>query len=510
MRDLLRKLLRERSTEFYLAGILLWLLPGLLLCLLGFVYLWQSGWFWWFSGALLLLTILSWGIRRILARPAEQTNEPPQRLDPRPEWSDHDQQVWRRCVAHIDEAELAATAWDDIPRAMFDQLTYVASVYHDNDKEAEFAFSLPELLLMLETWSREYRAQVVAYMPLAHDMKISTLRTLTRHTDTALRIYRYVSPFVSALRIGINPLTGLAREFSSQLASKYMGDLGQHMQKNIRVVLFEQVTQVGIDLYSGRLKFSEEEMLAYRNAQDKPEEVELKPLSVMIIGQLNAGKSSLINALKQQCVAETDPLPATSGFHYHPMRLANDLEIYLVDAPGLDGRESTSKALLAEAVKVDLLLWVCQANQPAKALDRQFFKQWCGYFEEHLARKKPPLLLVTTHNDRLPPADSWHPPYDLADSGNSKVESMLAALRYTHESIGLSKESLAVPVSLLPGEESYNLDVLLALLNSASDEARATQLNRHRLDADAGIPRVLKALQQTAGLVKVGVKLSRK
>ena len=128
----------------------------------------------------------------------------------------------------------------------------------------------------------------------------------------------------------------------------------------------------------------------------------------------------------------------------------------------------------------------------------------------HLARKKPPLLLVTTHNDRLPPADSWYPPYDLADSGSRKVESMMAALRYTHQSIGLSEESLAVPVSLLPGEESYNLDVLLELLISASDEARATQLNRHRLDADAGTPRVLKALQQTAGLVKVGVKLSRK
>ena len=101
MRDLLRKLLRERSTEFYLAGMLLWLLPGLLLWLLGLIYLWQSGWFWWFSGALLLLAMLSWGIRRILARPLEQADEPPQHLDPRPEWSDHDQQVWRQCVAHI-------------------------------------------------------------------------------------------------------------------------------------------------------------------------------------------------------------------------------------------------------------------------------------------------------------------------------------------------------------------------------------------------------------------------
>ena len=44
--------------------------------------------------------------------------------------------------------------------------------------------------------------------------------------------------------------------------------------------------------------------------------------------------------------------------------------------------------------------------------------------------------------------------------------------------LGLSEESLAVPVSLLPGQESCNLDVLLELLISASDEARVTQPNR--------------------------------
>ena len=50
LRTMLRKLLRERSTEFYLAGLLLWLLPGLVLMLLGLAYLWQAGWFWWFLG----------------------------------------------------------------------------------------------------------------------------------------------------------------------------------------------------------------------------------------------------------------------------------------------------------------------------------------------------------------------------------------------------------------------------------------------------------------------------
>ena len=62
MKALLRKLLRERSTEFYVAGVLLWLLPGLTLVILGLVHLWQNGWFWWFSGALLILSVISWGM----------------------------------------------------------------------------------------------------------------------------------------------------------------------------------------------------------------------------------------------------------------------------------------------------------------------------------------------------------------------------------------------------------------------------------------------------------------
>ena len=510
-RQLLHKLLRERSTEFYLAGMLLWLVPGLVLAVLGLLYLWQAGWFWWFSGGLLLLALLSWGVRRLMAQPTTvEDGEPIQHLAPQPEWSDHDNAVWRAGVARIAAADLAATPWDAIPRAMLDQLTYVARVYHDDDKDAEYAFSVPELLLMLETWSRQYRAQVVEHLPLAHSLKISTMRSLSRNTGTALKIYGYLSPLIRAVKIGVNPVTGVASEISSMLGNRYIGDLGQHMQNNMKVVLFEEVTQVGIDLYSGRLKFSEDELAERRRAEQQPPAAEIKPLAVMVVGQVNAGKSSLVNALKQQCVAGVDPLPATAGFHYYAMTLANDLELYLIDSPGLDGDKETSKALLQEAVKADLLLWVSQANQPAKALDQQFLAQWNNYFTAHLARKKPPIVLVTTHNDRLPPPGNWSPPYDLEDTGNKKVQSMMAAMRYSHQSIGLSDQSLAVPVALGSAAGVWNLDVLQQLLLSASAEARAAQLNRQRLDSDNTGAVIKRALQQTVGLVKVGVKLARK
>lgn len=510
MRGLLKKLLRERSVEFYVAGVLLWLLPGLILLVLGLVYLWQAGWFWWFSGALLALAAMSWAVRWAMARPAEPVERPLPHLEPRPEWSEHDRRVWDKSLARIEEAELATVAWEDVPRAMFDHITYVARVYHGDKNEAEFSFTLPELLLMLETWSREYRAQVVRYMPLAHDIKISTLRNMSRRADTAWRLYSYSAPLVTALRIGINPLTGLAREFSSQLASKYMGDLGQLMQRNVRVLLFEEVTQVGIELYSGRLKFSREELAAYREARERPEEFAVEPLSVFVVGQVNAGKSSLINALKKQSVAEVDALPATNDMFYHPMRLENELDVLLVDTPGLDGGKKSERVLLDEVVKADLVLWVVQANQPAKALDKQFFELWSDFFERHLARKKPPVVLVTTHNDRLSPAVEWSPPYDLSDSSDAKVETMLAALEYSHQAIGLPAESRAVPVAVLPGDESWNIDVLHELLVAVSGEARSAQLNRQRLGERSRSSAVWDAVRKTTGLVKLGAKIARK
>lgn len=511
--ETLRSLLRERRAEFFVIAALLWLLPGLALLLLGLFYLWQAGWFWWFSGALLLLALLSWGARRLLARtePAvEEAGEDVQHLQPQAEWSRHDKAVWHECVAHIEEAQLAACPWEAVPRAMLDHLTYVAKAYHGEGRDAEYAFTIPELLLMLETWSREYRAEVMEHMPLAQDVKISTLKSLSRGSGRALRYYGYVSPFVRALRVGINPVTGIAGELSSHLASKYMSDFSQHVQGNMKIVLFEQVTQVGIDLYSGRLKFSEEELAARRQQQDAPELVEVRPLSVLLVGQVNAGKSSLVNALKEQIVAGTDALPATDGFHYHALQLGEELELHLIDTPGLDGSEETMQALLEQAVQADLLIWVSQATQPAKALDKQFYERWSGWFEAHLSRKKPPVLLVTTHNDSLPPAGSWHPPYDLSDPADKKVQNMLAALQYTQESIGLAESTQGVPLSLLPGAAASNVDVLLALLLALSDEARAAQLNRERLDADAGSSLVARVLQQSSGLVKVGVKLALK
>lgn len=507
---MLERLLKKRTKELYAVVVILWLLPVLALSALGLIYIWQAGWFWWFSGGLLILSLISWLVRHLLASQTEEVETTVPHLDPRPDWSSHDHRVWEESLAHIEAEKLYETPWQDIPRAIFDHLAFVARAYHDDDKRAVYAFSVPELLLMLEIWSREYRADVIENVPLVQEVKISTIMDLSDKAETAQRTYKYFGPLYRIVRTAFNPATGLLSEATSQITTKIFSELGLHMQRNMKVMLFEEVTHVAIDLYSGRLKLSKEELLAYRMAQATPELEDVIPLAVIIVGQVNAGKSSLINALKEECVAEVDAIPATAGAHHHLLQLTEDLAVYLIDTPGLDGRRETEEAVLREALKADFMIWVNQANQPAKALDHQFLEQWNSFFESNLNRKKPPILLVTTHNDRLPPVGDWQPPYDMADLENKKVKSMTDAITYTHDAIKLPEAAPAVPVCLLPGEKRFNLEVLRDLLVSMSEQARAAQLNRQRLDADARASIVMKGLRQSAGLVRSGLKIALK
>ncbi|MDZ7839452.1 MAG: GTPase [Gammaproteobacteria bacterium] len=510
MIDLLRGLLKDRAREFYLTALLLWLVPALLLAALGMVYLWQAGWFWWFSGVVLLLTAMSWLARYARSQSARPPAADVQRLDPRPDWSSRDKQVWQEAVAHIEASRLVDTPWDDIPRAALDQLSFVARAYHGDDRDAEYAFSVPELLLMLETWSREYRARVIEIVPLSREVRISTLMGLSRKSRRAWQVYEYSSPAIRVLRGAWNPVAAVLGEITSQFASRIYSDLNRQVQNNMKLVLFEQVTRVAIDLYSGRLRLSEAELSIYRASLDNPEEQRIVPLSVILVGQINAGKSSLVNALKAQCAAEIDVLPTTAGCRYHHMQLADDLEIYLIDTPGLDGREETFEAVMREATRADLLLWVSQANQPAKALDREMMNRWNAHLESNLNRKKPPVLLVTTHNDLLKPSWAWDPPYDLSQSGDEVVASIMEALRFTQEQIGLPADNAAVPVALPPDSDAWNLNVLKELLLSINDQARAAQLNRQRLEAIDRASIASRILQQSTALVRTGVRLARK
>jgi len=362
-------------------------------------------------------------------------------------------------------------------------------------------------MLMLEVCSREYRALVVRNIPFSQDLKLSTAISWSQKSTATYQLYKKYSPILDVVRAVLSGGSSVPGIIAGGLLSEMGGGLSDHMQQNLKQMLFEQVSQVAIDLYGGRLKLSDAEMQAYRDTVQQPEETVARPLSVLIIGQVNAGKSSLVNALKEESVAGVDVLPATDGFHVYHFSLSEGVEIYLTDTPGLDGSEKVSAALLQHAVKADLLLWLSQANQPAKALDIALLKEWDQYFANNLGRKKPPVLLVTTHNDALKPQLEWSPPYDLSDTQTPKVKTIVAAAAYTREALGFSEGATVIPISLKPGVETYNIDALRDVLIALSDEARAAQLNRQRLEAADTAPLIRRALSQGVGLAGTALKL---
>lgn len=507
-----KRVLAEKVILFYLVITLTIAVPLISLVVLGFFFLWDHGWLLWFGLGLLCLSALSMLLQYLMRRDqasvidqaleSEETVHLPVIAD----WSSYDNQVWGKSLDNIARLQLASVAWTELTDALRSQLSFVARTYHKDATDAEYAFTVPELLLMMEVFSRQYRSLVLENVPFSQQLKVSTVMGYSQKATATYNTYKKVAPIVNVVRAVLTAGSSIPGQLASAFVAEFGTGLTVHMQKNMKQLLFEQVSQVAIDLYSGRLTLSDDEMALYQQTVKPPEQAQVQPLIIMVVGQVNAGKSSLVNALLEQSVAEVDLIAATDGFHPYQLSLAEGIDIILMDSPGLDGTRANADALLKEATKADLLLWLSQADQPAKALDKQLMDDWDQYFMANLGRKKPPVLLVTTHNDMLKPQHSWQPPYDLDDVESKKAQSILAASRYTREALGLA-DIMVVPIALRPGETPYNVDVLRDILVTMSSEARAAQLNRERLDAARSMAIVSKTLSQAAGLANEGVKL---
>ena len=513
MISLIKTLLAQRIGQYYLIATATLVLPVAVLVAMGYLYLWEKGWLLWFSVLLLGLVSLAMLLRFIVFKQPflnnKQTDDEEMtvRLEPALDWSDRDAKVWIAALDNISSMNLVSVEWRQLPDSILDQLAFVANQYHQNTKNSRYAFTIPDVLLVLEICSREYRSHVLENFPLSQSMKISTLMGFSETSVRFRDVYKKYSPALDMIRAVVSGGSSVPSQVASKLGAGLGRGLTAHMEKNLKQLLFEQVSQVAIDLYSGRLKVSDEDIAKLRRSQRPLTEAVTRPLSVLLLGQVNSGKSSLLNALRKQCVAEVDILPATVGFHRYKLCLEEGLDITLTDSPGLSSDEKVIKALLIEASNADLILWLSQANQPSKALDLDLLKRWETYFSNRIDRKKPPVLLVTTHNDMLKPLHDWHPPYDLSCPADEKAQSIIAASRFTREALGLSVDAPVVPIALKAGHEPYNIDTLRDIIIELSREARAVQLNRERLDATRTSSLLSQAVMQTIGLAGAGIKL---
>ena len=269
----------------------------------------------------------------------------------------------------------------------------------------------------------------------------------------------------------------------------------------LRAVLLEEVAFGAIDLYSGRLRFTDAELmqiqLASARADEKRQALPDLPLRILFLGQTSAGKSSLINALLDDHRAETDAAATTENLVVYPIEL-NGVACHFLDSEGLDDSLRRQDVMLEEMMQADMLVWVVRANRPARDVDQRLKQRFDTWFEAHPRRRRPVVIAVATAVDQL--VAGWAGDLDPLPAPASTT--IASAMRVIARDLGGLQP---LPVSI--GPDPWNVNVVRAALCSALEETQRVQRNRRRVEGASQENRLRTQVERGGRGVTKGVKL---
>lgn len=469
------KTFRREATAF---GLIL--APPLLLALTGWVWLLRSGGTWLFLGiglacAMLAGLLMLW---RSAGAPA------PPGIPPA-DWPRREREAFALIEAFARDAPaLSLTDQDEALDLVRRTAEKVARFYRPDATDPLTAFTLPEALLALQTVAARVRRGLLDAVPLSDRMTVGQIvwasAAAARAGEVAGQARRLWNRY-RAVRPILNPPGALLAEVSAVFQNEVYGAAKSGVKARITRLIVMETGRTAIELYAGRMRLHPDEAAAQA---DLPPEPAPMPVRLLLAGQTNAGKSSLVNALAQDVVATVTPLPGVAGFACFRASDPAGRDCVLVDAPGLAADPASVEALAAEARQSDVMLWTVSAVQPARQADALGLQAIRAIFARRPDLNPPPLLCVLTHIDQLRPFAEWAPPYDVAAPDGAKAHAIRAAMDAVAEELSIPLGDL-VPVCLLPGRAAYNIDALRERIAAALPQARLAQLARAH--ATAGI-----------------------
>jgi predicted GTPase len=483
VKEILRRYWRE------IGSIALWMVPLLLLLPLGLVFLWQQGWIVWWSAVLVVLGGCGFLLRR--RSPAGGSAEGyasagASTLEgtPSADWGPKEVRAWQLVTDQARSAPpLTLTDRDEAWRLVLETLDMVARFYHPDAPDARWRLTLPEGLLLAERVARDLRGASLRYIPGVGTIRISTLlkgqELYEAYGDAGRTVLKTTRWARRGIGLAVNPLNLLVTELGNLLTGKLGAAAWERIRADLTRLLVEESGRAAIDLYAGRLRLTPEELAARAEpvVPPKPEAVQ-----VLITGQVNAGKSSLLNALTGEAHRRTGITPSRDSAGSVPVERPEKPPLLLTDLPGLghDGRGEA--ALQAQADRADMIVWVVSATDPGREAD---LKQWRALRAGWAAdpdRRPPVLLLAVTHIDLLPPRREWLPPYDLADAARPKSAAIVRLMEELALLFDLPVGQI-VPLSLRAGQPAYNADLVWALVDAHQSEARHHLLDRRHAES---------------------------
>ena len=421
------------------------------------------------------------------------------------EWSHNELAIWKQSQHYSRELLKDNVEWRDLDEIGLDALEFVATKFDKNALD----FSIPEGLKLFEEISQRYKVVVQEHIPGIEYLKLSYIKAgydaYDKYGDVGQKIVKAAIWANHAKNLYYNPLKVVSDLSREQATASMTRGVVSDMQQTAKEALLDEVAAVAIDLYSGRFSLEEGDLQASKISKQDEKRVatELEPIRIVMVGQTSSGKSSIINALKEEFVAEVDVLPSTDNVTVYSA-LVNEAEVNVVDLQGLDGNEKTEKQMLKEMTQADLVLWVLKANQSARDLDKQLNEKFERYYADpkNISRKKPTVISVVNQVDRLNPAWEWEPPYDLERPIAAKAKVIKQAMEYNKK---LLCSDLVLPLSISIDKTHFGVEELKQTLVDKITEAYNVQRNRQRKEA---MERGASLKKQLGRAVNVGKKVA--
>ncbi|MDE2789242.1 MAG: GTPase domain-containing protein [Paracoccaceae bacterium] len=477
-----------------LVSVLIVAIPFIVLMVLGILWLVQNDWLLPWLAGLGTVVVLLW-VRRIILVRARRKNKGSERLpsgsvEENPEWTGHERRAYRAACDDIDKKTKEPVPWPEMQDRAMEVVRSVAGEISGGKTDA-LGFTVPEALLLMERAAGRYRRFLRSDFPLSDRLSVGRLYWIWKHrqeinsgleiSDKVRRVFRMIA----------NPPLGIAREIEAMITEGSWTYVSGQFQAELQRELLKEFAKTAVDLYSGRLKYSDAELLQEKLSTtlvDLKRVSSLDPVRILVVGQTSAGKSSVIDALTDGFAPEIDPPPTTQGLTTYEVAI-DDVRCHLIDTPGFDTTMKTQKRVLSELTQCDLAIWILCANRPARKPDHELLERFNQWFTSRPRRRKPLVLTVATGVDLLPFSSPWPSDNRNLEDHECKIEEAMIAIA---DDVGEGK-----PKPVRAKKPVWNIEKVIAGIESRLPDAIQTQLNRRRLEKESFRGDVLDQLRRT-------------
>ena len=451
------------------------LLPFGLLMLAGFVWLWQQDLLLSWLGIVSMITLASWWVAQKLR---QDTIEPIKLdIDPSENWTAEGTMAWRKVITiaeRIQREDPQLDRWEFYWHTLREVMQTVALHFHPEQKNAILELRVPYLLKVIELLARDLRKAFSEQVPGSHIVTINDVirgHRIAAKSRELYQLYRIVS-------VGIDPVSAMIRELKGWATSGILTASTQEIKRWLLDAYVKKIGYYAIELYSGHLVLDDEKLSQHitaaserdvRITDKRDEHLHQEPLRVLVLGQVKAGKSSLINALFGEMKALTDVLPKTSRVQPYLLERDGIERAIVLDSAGYEDSANPLQPLRdaeREVLNTDLILLVCSAKSAARHADKRLLQELQTVFRAKTQEQPPPIILVLNHIDQLRPFREWQPPYNVLEPTTPKARTIRDAMQAVADDLNLDL-SQVVPVNLKPGQE-YNIEegVIPAILQT--------------------------------------------